>query len=156
MMSCVRRSVSSASYSWVATSWKKVVKWIQAYHNQLARLLDGLLLSIRDPQDATRGGSNNPSPRRLVMAVMCSLPSMVQLSLSGNHALQYSSNTLSMSAINCLSQPKSLVFERESQLLFCSRSPAVDIDSNTGFEQSVDTRINFLGKILCVVWPYMS
>ena len=48
--------------------------------------------------------------------------------------LQHGSHKLPMSAINCLSQIASLVFERESQLLLCDDSPAVSIDSNAGLE----------------------
>ena len=55
VMSCVSRSVLSVKCHWIATSWKMVVKWLQAYHNPLVRLLDVLLTVRRVSQGAVRG-----------------------------------------------------------------------------------------------------
>ena len=59
------------------TSWKLIVKWLQACCIPVAMLPSGLLLLRRPSQGDVRGWLKAPSPKRLISAGVLSLPAIL-------------------------------------------------------------------------------
>ena len=78
MTGCVMRYCEvSTTCPGSTTSWKLIVKWLQACCIPVAMLPSGLLLLRRPSQGDVRGWLKAPSPKRLINAGVLSLPAIL-------------------------------------------------------------------------------